>query len=86
MTAGEWVRLRLVEFGAALCAASILVGGLTLGVPFLRARAGEVLIYGFCCTAAVVVHSTLDLLARACLRLARLVRRAPRPQPAVEAS
>jgi hypothetical protein len=64
MTAGTWLKARLVEFAAALCTASVLIGGLALGVPFLRSRIAETFLYSFCCIAAVVVRAGLDLGAR----------------------
>ena len=64
MTAGTWLKARLVEFAAALCTASVLIGGLALGVPFLRSRIAETFLYSFCCIAAVLVKAALDLGAR----------------------
>ena len=60
----EWLQRRGVELLAALTTASILLGGVAAGVPFLRERVAEALIYSFCCVSAVVVRGLLDLLAR----------------------
>src|SRR2546430_16968366 len=65
MSATEWLRARAVELGASLCAAAILIAGLAVGVPFLRARIPEVFLYSFCCVSAVLVRAGLDLSVRA---------------------
>ena len=64
MTAGTWLKERLVELAAAICTASVLIGGLAVGVPFLRSRIAETFLYSFCCIAAVFVRAGLDLGAR----------------------
>jgi hypothetical protein len=64
MTPLTWLKARAVELGAALCTASVLIGGLAVGVPFLRARIPEVFLYSFCCIAAVFVRAMLDLAVR----------------------
>ncbi len=61
MAPHEW---RAVELLAALATAAVLIGGITAGVPLLRARVTEALVYSFCCVGAVIVRSLLDLLAR----------------------
>jgi hypothetical protein len=69
MSAGTWLKARLVELGAALCTATVLMGGLALGVPFLRSRIPETYLYSFCCVSAVLLRALLDLTARS-MRLA----------------
>lgn len=64
MTAETWLKARLVELAAAVCTASVLVGGLVIGVPFLRSRIAETFLYSVCCIAAVLVRAGLDLGAR----------------------
>ena len=64
MTPVGWLKARAVELGAACCTAAVLIGGLAIGVPFLRARIPEVFLYAFCCISAVIVRAALDLLAR----------------------
>jgi hypothetical protein len=61
MTLREWLQLRAVEMLAALCTAGVLVGGLALGVPFLRNRVAEVFLYSFCCLLAVMIRILADL-------------------------
>jgi hypothetical protein len=73
-TVRGWLGARAVELGAALCTSGVLVGGLALGVPFLRARIPETFLYSFCCIAAVLVRAVLDLGVRATLLLARELR------------
>jgi hypothetical protein len=59
-----WLKARAVELGAALCTATILIGGLAIGVPFLRARIPETFLYSFCCVTAVILRAGIDLLVR----------------------
>ena len=73
MTLREWLQLRAVEMLAALCTAGALVGGLALGVPFLRNRVAEVFLYGFCCVLAVMIRILADVVLGA-LQLVRRVR------------
>lgn len=80
MSAAEWLRLRAVELAAAGATASLLVGGLAAGVPFLLDRIPEVFLYSFCCLAAVLLHAVLDLALRAGRALVR--RLSPRAVPA----
>src|SRR5919197_1209688 len=47
-----WLKARGIELAAALCTAGVLIGGLALGVPFLRARILETFLYSFCCVSA----------------------------------
>ncbi len=67
MTVGVWAKARLVELAASLCTAAVLIGGLAVGVPFLRSRIAETFLYSFCCVAAVVVRAGLDLGVRSVL-------------------
>jgi len=71
MSVTEWLRARAVELGASLCTAAILIAGLAVGVPFLRARIPEVFLYSFCCVSAVLVRAGLDLAVRALMLGAR---------------
>jgi hypothetical protein len=74
MTATSWLQTRAVELGAALCTAAILIAGLAIGVPFLRARIPETFLYCFCCVSAVVIRAVLDLAMRSIVLAARSVR------------
>jgi hypothetical protein len=67
MTPRTWLKARAVELGAALCTASVLIGGLALGVPFLRDRIPETFLYAFCCVTAVLLRAALDLTVRSVL-------------------
>jgi hypothetical protein len=69
MTPASWLKARGVELAAALCTVSLLIGGLAIGVPFLRARIPETFLYSFCCLTAVILRALIDLAVR-CLRLA----------------
>ena len=73
MSATAWLRARTVELGASLCTAGILIAGLALGVPFLRARIPEVFLYSFCCVSAVLLRAAIDLAVRAVVLVAHLV-------------
>ncbi|TMC31971.1 MAG: hypothetical protein E6J32_01690 [Chloroflexi bacterium] len=64
MTVSAWLKTRAVELGAALCTAAVLIAGLAIGVPFLRARIPETFLYSFCCVSAVVLRAALDLAVR----------------------
>lgn len=61
MTPLAWLKARAVELGAAACTAGVLIAGLAVGVPFLRARIPEVFLYGFCCISAVILRALIDL-------------------------
>jgi len=76
MTLSGWLKARAVELGAALCTAAILISGLAIGVPFLRARIAETFLYSVCCVSAVLLRAVLDLAARA-IRLAQRSVRSP---------
>jgi hypothetical protein len=79
-----WLRERLVELGASLCTAGVLIAGLAIGVPFLRERIAETFLYSFCCVSAVLLRAGLDLAARVILRAARAVHaQAPMRVPAL---
>lgn len=69
-----WLKARAIELGAALCTAGVLIGGLALGVPFLRARIPETFLYSFCCVSAVLLRAVLDLSVRATVFAVRHVR------------
>jgi hypothetical protein len=64
MDLSAWMKARTVELGAALCTAAVLITGLAIGVPFLRARIPETFLYSFCCVSAVLLRALLDLVAR----------------------
>jgi len=76
--------MRGVELLAAIVVAGILIGGLATGVPFLRSRIAEVILYSVACVAAVILRSALDLVAQGILlsQTARAVARL-RPLPQV---
>jgi hypothetical protein len=74
MTLTGWLKARAVELGAALCTAAVLISGLAIGVPFLRARIAETFLYSFCCVGAVLLRAVLDLAARAIPLALRSVR------------
>lgn len=82
MSAREWLAIRGIELLAALFVALVLILGLVAGVPILRLRIAEVILYGVACVAAVILRSALDLAAHGILWLAGLVGVATRP-PAV---
>jgi len=67
MSVSLWLRDRLVELGASLCTAGVLLAGLAIGVPFLRARIAETLLYSFCCVSAVLLRAVLVLTVRGTL-------------------
>lgn len=74
MNPSIWLKARAVELGAALCTATLLIAGLVIGVPFLRARIPETFLYSFCCVSAVIVRAALDLVVRAIVLAARSLR------------
>jgi hypothetical protein len=77
-----WLRDRLVELGASLCTAGVLIIGVAIGVPFLRARIAETFLYSFCCVAAVLLRALLVLTVRSTVWAVRTVYAgAPLPVP-----
>ena len=87
MTVITWLKARGVELGASLCTASILIAGLAIGVPFLRARIAETFLYSFCCVSAVLLRAMLDLTVRGMVRAARTVQATvPLPAPSLDPS
>jgi len=82
MSVTLWLRDRLVELGASLCTAGVLLAGLAVGVPFLRARIAETLLYSFCCVSAVLLRAVLVLTVRGAVWAVRTVSSAaPDPVP-----
>ncbi len=82
MSVSIWLKERLVELGASLCTAGILIAGLAIGVPFLRERIAETFLYGFCCVSAVLLRAILDLTVRGTVWAMRTVSAAaPLPVP-----
>ena len=79
MTVNAWLKARAVELGAALCTAAILIGGLAMGLPFLRERILEVFLYSFCCVTAVLLRAAIDLAVRASVLAIHGIRPAPAP-------
>lgn len=74
MNASGWLQARAVELGAALCTAAVLIAGLVVGIPFLRARISETFLYSFCCVSAVVLRAFLGLAVRGLALAVRTVR------------
>jgi hypothetical protein len=64
MNATAWLQARAIELAASLCTAGVLIAGLAVGIPFLRARIPETLLYSVCCVAAVVLRAGIDLAVR----------------------
>lgn len=82
MSVSLWLRDRLVELGASLCTAGVLLAGLAIGVPFLRARIAETFLYSFCCVSAVLLRAVLVLTVRGTVWTVRTVYAAvPLPTP-----
>jgi hypothetical protein len=77
MTVSAWLKARSVELGAALCTATLLIGGLAVGVPFLLERIPEVFLYSFCCVTAVLLRAALDLAVRVSVLAVHSIRPAP---------
>lgn len=71
--ASEWLRMRGIELLAACATAGLLIGGLAIGVPYLRDRIPEVFLYSVCCVGAVLVRAALDLVTQAVLLSTRLI-------------
>ncbi len=74
MTVSSWLKARSVELGASLCTAALLIAGLAIGVPFLRARIPETFLYSFCCVTAVLLRAVIDLAVRASVLAAHRIR------------
>jgi hypothetical protein len=83
MTVSSWLKARSVELGASLCTAAVLIGGLAIGVPFLRARIPETFLYSFCCVSAVLLRAAIDVAVRASVFAARGIRPAAAPANAI---
>jgi hypothetical protein len=82
MSVSIWLKERLVELGASLFTAGILIAALWIGVPFLRDRIAETFLYSFCCVSAVLLRAMLDLTVRGTMLAARTVyAAAPLPVP-----
>jgi hypothetical protein len=79
MTVTDWLKARSVELGASLCTAGVLVGGLAIGVPFLRERIPETFLYSFCCVSAVLLRAVIDLAVRASVLVTHSLWPAPAP-------
>lgn len=73
MNIKAWLATRAIELGAALCTASVLIGGLAVGVPFLRARIPETFLYSFCCVTAVLLRAAIDLAVRGIIFVVRAI-------------
>ncbi|HEV2013235.1 MAG TPA: hypothetical protein VGR77_05065 [Candidatus Dormibacteraeota bacterium] len=86
MSAGAWLKARLVELGASLCTAAVLIAGLAIGVPFLRERIPETVFYSACCVGAVLLRAAIDLLVRGAVLAARTVRPAAPATASLEPS
>ena len=82
MSPSTWLKARAAELGAALCTAAVLLAGLAIGVPFLRARIAETFVYSFCCVSAVLLRAVLDL----AVRVMALATRSQRPAVPVMSS
>jgi len=76
MTVKAWLAVRAVELGASLCTAGVLMASLAIGVPFLRDRIPETLLYSFCCVSAVLLRAAIDLAIRGTMLAARTIRTA----------
>lgn len=74
MTVNQWLKARSIELGASLCTAGVLIAGLAIGVPFLRARIPETFLYSFCCVTAVLLRAGIDLAVRGIALVARAMR------------
>lgn len=86
MSVTAWLKARLVELGASLCTAGVLIAGLLIGVPFLRERIPETIFYSVCCVSAVLIRAAIDLLVRAALLAAHTIRPAAPATASLEPS
>ena len=86
MTVTGWLKARFVELGASLGTAGVLVGGLAVGVPFLRERIPETLLYCFCCVAAVLLRAVIDLAVHGSALVVRTIRPGSAPAARLEPS
>ena len=77
MNVSVWFKDRLVELGASLCTAGVLLAGVAIGVPFLRARIAETFLYSFCCVSAVLLRAVLALTVRGTVWAVRTVSAGP---------
>jgi len=77
----EWLAMRGIELLAAICVAGILIGGVAAGVPFLRSRIAEVILYSVACVAAVLLRSALDLVGQGIVLLTQTGRAVARLRP-----
>ena len=73
--------MRGIELLAAICVAGILIGSVATGVPYLRSRIAEVILYSVACVAAVLLRSALDLVAQGIVLLTQTGRAVARPRP-----
>jgi fucose permease len=64
MSPSTWLQAQAAALGAAVSTAAVLMSGLAIGLPFLRARIAETFLYSFCCVTAVVLRAVLDLAVR----------------------
>ncbi len=73
VTVTGWLKARLVELGASLCTAGVLIAALAVGVPFLRERIPETFLYSFCCVTAVLLRTFIDLAVRGSVFMTRTI-------------
>lgn len=81
MRVRDWLAMRGIELLAGICVAVILIGGVAAGVPFLRGRIAEVILYSVACVAAVILRSVLDLVAQGVVLLSQTGRAVARLRP-----
>lgn len=82
MRAREWLWQRSTELLGAICVAAILISGVWVGIPFLRARVAEVFFYSVSCLSAVVLRILVDLMIRSGVGITQAVRRLGSTHPA----
>src|SRR5256886_11625697 len=61
MTVNAWLKARAVELGAALCTATILIGGLAICVPFLVQCLPDGFLSSLRCETAALLLATIYL-------------------------